>query len=227
MVAFLSTTLFFACESKPKENSNWLFKVDEQAVSVKQFEGAYRGYLYVLAQRYQMTPEKLLQTMEDPNTPLESRQALQQQVNKEAFLEQYKTFLVLQQEAKKRGALDKDDFAGVVDFANVFFVANYYLVEQVMKEDAKISDEDAARAWAQMKKEDPRLVGEPIERGLEFARQQLETQYYMERQNKLLASIKESYKIETNEKIDMDEIFKSKNEKTQEDKNDKKSTDDK
>lgn len=215
VVVALTTTLTFSCEgkSKPAETSDWLFKVDEKPITVSEFEGAYRGYLYVLAQRYQTTPEKLMETLEDPNTPFESRQALQEQVSKEAFLEQYKTFLVLQEEAKKRGALDKKEFAGVVNFANLFFVANYYLVERVMKEDAKVSDEDAAREWARMKKEDPRLMGEPIERGLEFARQQLETQYYMERQNKLLSSIKEAYKIETNEEVDMDKVLQDTNEK--------------
>lgn len=216
---------FGSCDSAKKDKSQWLFKVDEQVVTTDQFNQAYKGYLYVLAQRYQLTPEKLLQAAEDPNTPLEQRQALQAQISKEAFLDQYKTFIILQQEAKKSGALDKPDFAGVVDFANVFFVANYFLVEQVMKEDANISEEDAARAWAEMRRQDPRLAHEPIERGLQYAKQQLEAKFYMEKQTKILADIKESYKIEKNQKVDLKKLLGDSNEKEAENKPEEKKQD--
>lgn len=210
MVLIVSSVfIFLGCDSAntKKDKSQWLFKVDDQVVTTSQFEQAYKGHLYTLAQRFQVTPEKLLEVADDPSTPLEQRQALQAQISKENFLDQYKTIIILQQEAEKSGALDKPDFAGVVKYAHDSFVANYFLIDKVMKNDANISDEDAAREWARIRSQDPRLAHEPIEKGLEYARQQLETKFYMEKQGKILEDIKESYKIEKNKDVDLKKLL--------------------
>lgn len=215
-ILFLSVSVIFlfgisACESKSKkvqDNSPWLFKIDDKTITVNQFEQAYQAYLFSLAQGFQLTPQKLLEAANDPNTPLESRQMIRERISRKTFYDQYKTFIMLKHEAEKNGDLTKPDFAGVVDFSHVYSIANYYLAKRQMKENIEISEEEAARAWAQMKQQDPRLAREPIERGLEYARKQLEMQATLAKTQQFIEEVKESYKVTKNDKeVNIEELL--------------------
>lgn len=209
MSLMLVLLLSFAC--KNRDNSEWVYKVDGKKVTVNQMKNALDGYLALMAQQFQATPEQLKEYLKDPQKAgrpemVQMLEGLRNELALPNFAERYKQLTLLNLEAKKSGFLKREDVKAKIDFMKKYFIANMYLMDHLKASEVTIPDDQAVAFCEQMRQQDARFRNLPITQCLDFAKQRLTLKALAEKQNKFIQDIIAAYRIETNSKVDLSKV---------------------
>jgi len=199
-VVFLSTILsvsLFSCGGS--DNSPWLWSIDGQKYSANQLDEAYEGFLFMMSQSMQIPTEQLKKFIANPELvpDPQSRQMLRG-INKEAYTENYKRMILMNNEAQKSGFSDEKSTQAKIKFIGQYYIANLYMMEMMKAKKVDVSEARALERWEMMRKQNPQYAKVPIEKGLEAASQMIQREELGKQQQELVKNILESYKIESN-----------------------------
>ncbi len=201
------------------DKSQWLWKIEGKAVSLKQLEEAYSGFGVLMKEQLQqrmgrfIPDEEFQQLLEDPDRSGNPQLAeMFKSFGKDLFAEQYKDMLILNMEAQKDGFTRRADVKAKLDFLQKYFLANMYLFDSLKLQDIKISDAEAYAAWEKAKREDARLRTIPVDQGLEMVKGRMVMAAAMEKQRTLMKNATQKYRIENNKDFDIAEYVKNQRE---------------
>lgn len=207
----LVTLTILSCN---KDSSPWVLKLEGRKITKKQFNAAYDGYLTMGKEQLQMMTGRRVSDQEFKkyvkNPEMLGNAELARvftTFQKRNFLEQYKVMLLINQEAQKTGFLKNDKIRPRLDYLEKYFIANMFMMDKVGKEAAEISDQEAIKAWEVIKKQDARYRSVPLDQGMEMAKNQIMGQKAKMRQEELVNSLRDQYRIESNSDFDMDKFL--------------------
>lgn len=213
----LAASLTLSSGCTPGDSSPWIWNIEGNKITIKQFENAYENYLDLMAMQFQMSTDQLKQLIEDPEMVQEPRmKAVLQNLNKEAYAEQYRTMVLLTMEAEKSGFIKTDENRSKLEFFNQYYTAMLFMNGSIDPESIVVTDDDAIAYWEEIRKKYPQYKQVPISEGVEVAKQQIvQERLYVERQE-MTKSILESYKIEKNKEFNLQEYLSQKSAKSNE-----------
>ncbi|MDH5716029.1 MAG: hypothetical protein OEZ22_00140 [Spirochaetia bacterium] len=201
IILIISISVF--CQ--PKDSSDWIWQVEGKKYTVNDFEDAHEAFVFLMAQQLNRTPEQLKPFIEDPEKAGDPRLAkLLEALKKENFPELYKRILLLNHDAEKKGFLKQRKIEKRLEFLQKYFVTSLYLEEKVNLEDIKVSDLDAANFLEALRKNNPAYEKIPITpETLEEAKNAVRMRKLGDMREEYVSQIRESYKIEKNDKFDL------------------------
>lgn len=203
-IILLITFLFFVSCAYfvDDDNLGWLMKIEDEKIKIDDFNSAYDSFIVMQSQSFQLSPEELKDFIKDPESaPDKSLQQVLHGLTKKSFVDNYKTFLLANLEAKDTGFLKRKDIKRRLKFINQFFIASLYLEEQVPDEDFEVTHQETMEAWEEIRKENPQYARVPLEQGLKLTKRSLVQQKKQQLISEQFKGLIQKYKIEDNLKV--------------------------
>jgi len=193
------------------DKSPWLWNVDGKKYTLNDFEDAYENYITLMAQQLQMTPDQMKSMIKNPEKsglPEENMEMLKK-LSKYNFPDQYKQMFLLNIDAEKAGFTKKKDIESRLRFIEQFYVAQLYLAEKSKVDDQGISDEEALKAWEQIRSINPQARGIPLDKGLAVTKQRLAMKRAFDKQQEVIKDLFEVYPIQSNPDFKLRDYLKN------------------
>lgn len=198
-----------------KDGSEWVFKIEGKATTVKQLEDAYQGFFVMMKEQLQqsvgrlMSDEELQSLIDDPMKAGNPQMAeMFNELKKERFAERYSDMILFNLEAQRKGYLKRKDVKAKLEFMEKYFIANMYLLDQVKVEEIQVSEAEATKAWESIQRENPAYKTIPADRGIELAKSRILAVKARQKQAEIGKAIRDYYKIENNTDLKLAEVFK-------------------
>lgn len=203
-VAFLLISLFSFAPLAAKENNPpsakeiWLWKIDGKKTTLHQFNQAYEHFLYMVAQRTNISVKELKEYILDPESAPGSLQPYLPGLTKKSYAGQYKRMILVNLQAQSEKYSEQKEISNLLKFLTKYYTVDSYVHEKIKPETFSISDEEALEQFIEIRKHDPAYKNIPIDQGIEIVKKQLLSQEFSLAQKKLLDQITASMSFEFN-----------------------------